>query len=134
MRTTSFSNHFFSIGFNYTAQGRIALAELNYPVAHLHLTNALRVLWDAGYKWRVSYPLVYIVQMFADQNELDRAIEILAFIYDHLYEQTRELANTLRHNIKAIMEPERFAAAWAHGQRRELSAVVNELLQELGEE
>ena len=80
----------------------------------------------------VPYPLVYMAQMFTNQNELERAVEILAVLQKHplRFEQTDQVAQTLRNDLEVKVEPERFAAAWEHGQSLDLETIVAELLAE----
>jgi len=127
--------HQFDIAVAHTSQAMIALHEKNYADSRAHLSKALHVLWDAGYKWFVRQTLVWIAQMLADQNKLDRAVEILAVAQEHTLFNGRnaQVAQTLRHELESRLEPDRFAAAWVRGQQRELSAVVAELLAEFAE-
>jgi predicted ATPase len=116
--------------------GLIDMHEHNYTAARLHFIKALQTFWNVGYKWVASFSLRFIAQTYADQNELDYALEILGTMYKHMvsYNQTDELAKALRDQLETQLEPERFAAAWARGEGRELSAVVNELLAELADD
>jgi predicted ATPase/DNA-binding CsgD family transcriptional regulator len=126
-------DHVFDIAMVNIGQAKIALHERNYTTARLKLRKALQGWWDAGYRRYLFYSLVYIAQMYADQNEADRAVEILACIPRDplLLMDADRVAVTLRGQLETVLEPARFDAAWAHGEGRELSAVVAELLAEL---
>jgi len=127
--------HLYGIAANHTRQSRIALATGNYPAAQRHLLKALRVFGDAGYQWRATYPLAYIAEMFAAQNQPQRAVELLATVDKHRasFQLTDDVAQTLRDELQSKLEPEDFAAAWERGEGRELNAVVAELLAEVEE-
>ncbi len=127
--------HAHSIGFHNTNLGRIAYCQKNYSVARLHLRKALQIFWGAYKSLTLALPLVHIARLFANQNEVDKAAEILAILDKHSlsYLDTDEIWSALHDELKAKLEPERFAAAWARGEKRELSAVVAELLAELGD-
>ncbi len=122
--------HVFHIANSYTALGRISLAQKDYAEAYFKLRKGLQVYWSGGYKWIIVSPLVVIAQFLAEQNEVERAVEIRAAIDKHLvpFEQTDRKAQILRSQLETMMEPEQFAAAWARGEKQELSAVVAELL------
>jgi predicted ATPase/DNA-binding CsgD family transcriptional regulator len=124
--------HAYSIAKMHISQARLALYERDVAAARSHLRQALRVFWDAGYLWVTPFALVYIAQLFADQQQLDKAVEILAAVgQPSSYYLIEAVAQALRDELEAALEPERFAAAWARGQSRDLSAVVAELLVEL---
>jgi predicted ATPase/DNA-binding CsgD family transcriptional regulator len=127
--------HSYSIAVFHCYMGSIAFATSSYHIARLHFTQALRGFWDAGYKWRVNYPMTFLAKSLGDQNELERALEILAAIHKYSLgdQQIIEDYQALCNNLKAKLEPDRFAAVWARGEGRELSAVVMELLAELEE-
>lgn len=116
-----------------TLYGRTDLREHKFAAAHVHLRKSLQLFWDAGYSWAILQPLIPIVQLFVEENQTEYAVEILAFIYKclPLFQQSDEDVGDLREQIEAKLEPERFAAAWARGEERELGAVVSELLAEL---
>jgi hypothetical protein len=117
------------------AHGRILLAQKAYAEARSNLVEGLRIFWDAGYAWIITFPLIYMVQWFAEQDALERAVELRAAIDHHLihFEQVDELAQALYDHLKAQMEPERFAAAWERGVKRDLSSLVQALLADLND-
>src|SRR6185369_17058806 len=73
--------HLYGIAANHTRQAGIALARRNFRMARRHLLKALRVFGDAGYQWRATYPLAYIAEMFAAQDQPQKAVEILATVH-----------------------------------------------------
>ena len=122
--------HVWDIGIIAIQQTRIALHEQNYQSAQEYLKRALQIWWNAGYKRFLTYPLVYVAQLFALQNELDSAVEILAILknYPLIIEEGNQVAKALRDELQAKLEPERFAAAWTRGQASSVEAVVHRLL------
>lgn len=124
--------HLYGIAANHTRQAKLALIRHQYPMARLHLMKALQVFGDAGYQWRATYPLTYVAQMFADQQEPERAVELLSTIERHRasFQLSDDMAERLRNELEMKLDAERFAAAWARGQVQELSALVSELLAE----
>jgi hypothetical protein len=124
--------HIFSVARSYVIQGKVSLLQHDYASARLNLGKGLQIYWDAGYKWLAAFPMVYIAQFFADQSQVERAIEVRAAIDKQLivFEETDKVARQLRDQLESQVEPERFAAAWAQGEKRGLNAVVAELLSE----
>jgi predicted ATPase len=124
--------HLYGIAANHTRQSRIALSLHNYPAARTHLLKALQVFGNAGYQWRASYPLAYMAEMFAAQNQPERAVEILATVHKQraAYQLTDDGVQSLRDDLEAKLGVEEFAAAWERGLQREFNAVVAELLAE----
>ena len=130
---TQLLGHIFLNARCFVAHGRICLAQKDYAGARPSLLKGLQLYWDAGYSWVAAFPLVYIVQLLAEQNELERAVEIRAAIDAHLvgFEQSDVVAQALYDQLKAQMDPDRFAAAWSRGMKRDLGTVVYELLADL---
>jgi predicted ATPase/DNA-binding CsgD family transcriptional regulator len=120
---------------NHTYLALIALRERDFASARRRLRIALKRYWDTNHRWVAPFAIVYIAQVFAEQNNPDRAIEILASIDPHLISlrNTDKIAHALRAELEANVEPERFAAAWARGQEQEFGALVAELLVDLAE-
>ena len=129
-------DHVFSKAMRHVRLSELARLERDHSTARTHMEQALKIFWDGGYNWIAPVPLVYIAQISADQNDLDRAVEVLAAIdkYSVTFDQTDQTALSLREELEARLESDRFTAAWVRGQRRELSALVAELLAELGDE
>ena len=113
----------------------IALRERDFATARRRLRIALKVYWERNHRWVAPFVIVYIAQAFADQNDADRAIEILASIDPHLIpmRNTDKIAHVLRAELQSSVDPERFAVAWGRGQARGFSATVAELLTELAD-
>jgi tetratricopeptide (TPR) repeat protein len=128
--------HAHIIGILNTYLGRIANYEQNYSVSRVHLLKALQVLWAAYKSLKLALPLVHIARLFADQNEVDKAVEILAILDKHSlrFGDTDEMALALHDEFETKLGPERFTAAWVRGEKRELSAMVTELLAELADD
>ena len=124
--------HLYGIAANHTRQARIALTTHNYPVARMHLMKALQVFGDAGYQWRASYPLAYMAEIFAAENQPQRAVEILATVHKQRasFQLTDDGVQSLIDELEAALEPEDFAEAWERGLKREFTSVVAELLAE----
>lgn len=110
----------------------IARAEGDYATAHMRFRQALRTYRDAGYTWLAPYPLYCIARVYADQQDVDSALAILATIqpYPLALARTDRSVQALREELEATLEPERFRAAWARGQGRAIGALVAELLAE----
>ncbi len=127
--------HLYGIAANHTRQAGIALARRNFRMARRHLLKALRVFGDAGYQWRATYPLAYIAEMFAAQDQPEKAVEILATVHKQRaqLQLTDEDAQILRAELGAKLQSDVYASAWARGIEREFNTVVAELLSE-GEE
>ena len=125
--------HNFTMGANNTHLACVAFQEGNDRVARRHLRAALQALWEAGYLWASPFPLACMARMLADQNERGRAVEILAIIDNHLtgFRRNEQIARTLRDELIVVMEPDRFAAAWASGKQRDISTLIVDLLTEL---
>jgi len=125
--------HNFTMGANNTHLAHIAFQEGNSQAARQHLRAALLALWEAGYLWASPFPLACMARMLAEQNDPARAVEILATIDQHLtaFRQNEQIARTLRDELSAVMEPDRFAAAWERGQQREIGRLIVDLLAEL---
>ena len=121
-------NHSFEIASIYTVQGRICLAKDNNLAARLKFGKSLRTYWDAGYQWAIPVLIAYIAQNIANENEPDRAVELLATIYQQTYNDL--LVQELRNQLETKLESDRFASAWARGERRTLSEIVTRLLSE----
>jgi predicted ATPase len=130
--TESFG-HNFTIGANKTHLARLAFQKGNNRVAHQHLREALQALWDAGYLWASPFPLACAARMLAAQNDLVRAVEILATIDKHLtaFRRNDQIARTLHDEITPQLEAKQFAAAWSRGRQREMGILVVEMLREL---
>src|SRR5262249_50585877 len=128
--------HEFTIGLHYTWRGIIALDERNYASARPLLRRALQAYWGGYKRHMLPYPLVNIVRLLAEQNDNDKAVEILGVLHRHplTFGRTNTVAEALSDQLKLRLEPERFAAAWTRGEERELGAVVVELLAELADE
>ncbi len=127
--------HSHSISQDNTALGIVAIHQQNYRAARRYLRKGLEVCW-AAYKRRMwPVPMVVIARLFAEQNETDKAVEVLAVVHKHpiSHPGTDEIMLPLLDSLKTKLEPERFSAAWRRGEGRELSAVVTELLAELEE-
>ncbi len=124
--------HLYGIAANHTRQAQIALSTHNYPAAYRHLMKALQVFGDAGYQWRASYPLAYVAEIFAAQNQPQRAVEILATVHQQRasFQLMDDGVQSLLHELEAKLAPEDFAAAWERGLKREFTIVVAELLAE----
>ncbi len=124
--------HLYGIAANHTRQAGIALARRNFRMARRHLLKALRVFGDAGYQWRATYPLAHVAELFAAQDQPQRAVEILATVHKQRaqLQLTDEDAQMLRGELEAKLESDDFATAWARGMEREFNAVVAELLAE----
>jgi predicted ATPase/DNA-binding CsgD family transcriptional regulator/predicted negative regulator of RcsB-dependent stress response len=122
--------HVFSIAIIYINQGKVAIHAQKYTVARTWLRKSLQVFRDAGYQWMMPFPLAFVAQTLSDQQEFERAVEILATIekYPLIFAHTDEIAQTLRDELEAKLEPNRFASAWEQGAKRELSTLVAELL------
>ncbi len=116
-----------------TQLGRIALKQQNYLAARIHLKKALQVSWAAYKSVTLAFPLVYIARLLADQNEVEKAVEILVVLdkYSLWVMNTGEIALKLQNEFKSLLEPDDFTAAWLRGEKQELSALVVELLAEL---
>ena len=90
----------------------IALIEQDYINARASLYQSLRTYWDAGYKWFIPRPLQGLAQLFADQNDFERAVEILAAIQLHplSFGQTDQKARALLDELKTRLAPDCFTA------------------------
>ena len=124
--------HDFSLGFSNTLLGAIALNREDFAAAHLHLRKALQVYWSVYKNHMLPFPLVYIARMYAEQHDVDQAVEILAALQRHLtsYMETDVVARELRDQLELKLDPERFNAIWVRGRGRELGSIVGELLTE----
>ncbi|MEO8391957.1 MAG: hypothetical protein ABI700_03100, partial [Chloroflexota bacterium] len=122
--------HMFSTATLLSIQASIALIERQYATARQGLTKSLRRFWDGGYQYMAPYVLTYFVRLFADQNEFERAVGILGTLqnYPLTLWQVDQTTEAMRDELLSKLEAERFAAAWARGEGRELSALVAELL------
>nr|MBA3873065.1 hypothetical protein [Anaerolineae bacterium] len=122
--------HLYGIAANHTRQAGIALATHDLATARRHLLTALRVFGDAGYQWRATYPLAYVAEMFAAQDQPQKAVEILATVHKQraLLQLTDDVASTLRSELEAKLDSDVFATAWSRGMEREFNNVVSELL------
>ena len=128
--------HLWNLANLHATLGRFAIREHRYTAARREFTRALKLLWDGGYAWTIHYPLIQFAQIFADLNELDRAVAILATVHKHQapFVEPNQRAQTLRDELQSKLEAERFAAAWARGEGQTLSALVVELLAEFAQE
>ncbi|MEO8392987.1 MAG: LuxR C-terminal-related transcriptional regulator [Chloroflexota bacterium] len=122
--------HIFSIANLHIIQASIALLERQYAAARLRLAKSLRRFWDSGYQYMAPYVLTHFARLFIEQNEFESVVEILGTLqkYPLMLWQVDQTAEALHSELQGKLEAERFAAAWARGQRRELSALVAELL------
>jgi hypothetical protein len=127
--------HIFLNARSYVAQGRILLAQKDHAGARTNLGKGLQLYWDAGYGWFIAFPLTYIVQLLAEQRELERAVELRAAIDKQLVglEQSDAVAQALYHQLKTQMEPACFEEAWSRGVKRDLGNLVHELLADLND-
>jgi len=119
--------------------GAIETALDNYQQAHLYLFQALRVFWEAGYTHFTLGPLLFIAQLMSKTNQLEKAVEIRSKLseYPAMYNTLAglyDIYEPLRMELHAKLDPDRFATAWELGQQRELTALIVELLAELGED
>jgi hypothetical protein len=70
-------------------------------------------------------------------GHLEKAIEIVSALNDtprHSFELIKTQFtsyDTLHLTLKSTLEPERFAAAWERGQKRELTEIIISLLSDL---
>ena len=73
-----------------------------------------------------------MAEIFAAQNQTQRAVEILATVHKQRasFQLTDDGVQSLVNELEARLEPEDFAAAWERGLKREFTAVVTELLAE----
>jgi tetratricopeptide (TPR) repeat protein len=115
--------------------GVMALWEGEYGKAGKLLCQSLRTLWDAGYAHYTLAPVLFIAQLLLRENKTEATIELLAVIDRHpghhpLFDLGPDSIGKLSEELKARLDPDRFAAAWTRGQQRELNAVVAELLDE----
>jgi tetratricopeptide (TPR) repeat protein len=113
-------------------QAVVAIRAQKYAVAPTRIIMALKLSWNAGYQ-SVAHGLLYsFARAQSGLNELERAAAILSTIYQQqvLSANTRQRAQAFRDELQALLEPERFAAAWARGEARELRVLVAELLAE----
>lgn len=111
---------------------RIARREQDYATAHREYANGLKLYWNAGYRLVVPRLLTFIADLFAEQNALERAVDILGTIQKcpPTLAETDQVILAMRDDLQAKLEPEKFAAAWERGQGRTLSDLVAELLAE----
>ncbi|MBK8025246.1 MAG: hypothetical protein IPK19_28630 [Chloroflexi bacterium] len=117
----------------FVVQGRILLAQKDDAGARANLGKGLQLYWDAGYRWFIAFPLTYVVQWLAERKELEKAVEVRAAIDGQLvrFQQADRVARALYDQLKAQMDPDRFAAAWSRGKSRDLGQWVLALLAEL---
>ena len=116
--------------------GIVTLQQEDYRQAWNLLRKSLHTFWDAGYTHFALAPILRMSQLLLHQDEVASAAEILAatarYPAHHQYHAQFEVLldpfEELRQQLIAKLGPERVAAAWARGTRRELSAVVAELL------
>jgi predicted ATPase len=113
--------------------GKVAIVQHDYATARTRLRQALSVQWNTGYRYLMSYTLLYLAQMFAYQNDEERAVKILATIHQHLiyYEDADLIARELHEELETKLGSQRFAVAWERGKNRDLNDLVKELLAEL---
>lgn len=125
--------HNFTMGANHTHLASVASREGNDRLARRHFRAALTALWGAGYLWAAAFPLACIARMSADQNDPIKAIEILGTIDNYLtaFRRNDQIARTLANELTAVIEPDRFAAAWEQGQQQDIGALIVNLLAEL---
>jgi predicted ATPase/transcriptional regulator with XRE-family HTH domain len=115
--------------------GVMALWEGDYGKAGNLLRQSLRTLWNAGYAHYALAPVLFIAQLLVRENKIEAAVELLALIDRHpghhpLFDLGPDAIGKLSEELKAKLDSNRFAAAWARGHQRELSAIVAELLDE----
>ena len=62
----------------------------------------------------------------SERNELEKAVEVRAAIDGQLvrFQQADRVARALYDQLKAQMDPDRFAAAWSRGKSRDLCECV----------
>jgi tetratricopeptide (TPR) repeat protein len=118
--------------------GVVTLHQEDYGQAWDLLSQSLRAFWDAGYTHFAHAPLIRMAQLLLRADKAESAVEILALrdrypgYHGHgaLFEINADGVEKFRRELEARLGSDRFAAAWAHGRGRELSAVVAELLYE----
>ncbi len=127
--------HSFYIAMIHRQLAWVDQVEHDYPTADWRLRMALKVYWDVGYTWMLPYPLQGLATLYAEQQDFERAVSMLATIHPHplTFNRTTQRVQALREELEERLEPARFAAAWKHGQERTLSTLVAELLAELAD-
>ena len=133
----AFGNAFFR-GTSALYLGMVALRQEDYGQAWNALHQALRTFWDAGLAHFVPGPMVNLVQLLLNDDKADLAVEVIALMERYpgyhgigaLFEVGPERFEKLRQELKLRLGLEGFDAAWARGEKRELSAVVAALLSE----
>jgi len=108
----------------------IAFHSGDHVAARMELTLALSFLWNGGYERIIPLMLTRFARMFAAQNNLEKAVEILgtAQKYPLEFVKTNQIIQTMREELQAKMDAEIFEAAWGRGQEKTMSILVAELL------
>jgi predicted ATPase/DNA-binding CsgD family transcriptional regulator len=110
--------------------GAARIAQQRYDEVFGHLQAALQELWEAGYKRYAVQPIAYMAKLFAEQNDLENAVEILALVMGKLnLSLTQQMAQTLYDQLQATLEPVRFETAWERGKQQHLETVILGLLE-----
>jgi tetratricopeptide (TPR) repeat protein len=131
----AFGNAFFS-GSSALYLGMVALRQEDHDHAWDSLRQALRIFWEAGLVHFAPGPMVNMAQLLLHGDKPELAIDILALTERHpgyhghgaLFAIGPHRFEALRQELQARLGADRFAAAWALGEKRDLSAVVAELL------
>jgi predicted ATPase/DNA-binding CsgD family transcriptional regulator len=115
--------------------GLAAMWQGDYRQARDLVRQSLRTFWDVGYLLFATAPILCMVQLLMREGKIEPAVEILAVIERYpahysLFAVDPDPFGKLREELQAELDAERFAAAWARGQQRELSGLVAELLAE----
>ena len=114
----------------YSVQARIARSEADYATAQMSWRQTLHLYRDTGYTWMLPLPLRHLAQLYVDQYDFEKAVMILATIQPHHLSASAndQKVQALLDELKTRLDPDRFAAAWSHGQQRTLNALVAEVL------
>jgi tetratricopeptide (TPR) repeat protein len=128
-------NNISGIAGGHFALARLALMQDENQLARRHAKQSLQVIRDSNYVWLAPIPIVCIVKIFANENNLDNAIELFGFIEQegNIFARQFAVELQLRSELETLVAPERFAAAWERGQKRNLNDLVDDLLAKLEE-
>jgi predicted ATPase/DNA-binding CsgD family transcriptional regulator len=119
------------------ALGDVALAIGDFALARRCYLRRLGIFADDSRQpWETVRTLFGVARLLAAQNHPERAVEILSVSLQHpaILRIHREEAEQLIAELKKELSEERFTAAWAHSQKRQLNALISELILELTNE
>jgi predicted ATPase/predicted Ser/Thr protein kinase len=104
------------------------------PGARRYHHQALEVVTTIGQKFYVPLNLVGIAALLAEQDDKEKALELLALVTNHRFswQWAKDQAAPLIAQLEAELPPEVVEAAHDRGRARDLDATVVELLDELG--